>query len=129
MENPEKPQTITSEELAQTIWHVAGIAVLLNMTNEENADCFVLSVNTLADWKRQPEWKEARAAFAKAELAPSDKKFLKKGPFARQIMLNHVRVSSPSERLRNAKMFSRVLTVWWVRRGPASRWFIERGPS
>ncbi len=101
MENPEKPQTVKSAELAQTIWHVAGITVLLNMTDEEITDTFhQVSLHTLADWKQQPEWKEASAAFAKVGLDPRTKKFLKKGPFARRIMLNTIRYTPPIELIR-----------------------------
>jgi hypothetical protein len=81
MENPEKPQTVASAALAQPIRHVAAITVLLILTDYEIADTFLLSINTLADWKQQPEWQEASAAFAKAHLAPSFKKSMMKGGF------------------------------------------------
>jgi hypothetical protein len=110
MENPEKPH-----ELAEPIRHVAAITVLLNLTDEEIADNFQLSVKMLADWKQQPEWKEASAAFAKAQLVPWFKTSMTETPYSRQLtrrmILDLVRSAPARERFGRAGSLGRLLTV------------------
>jgi hypothetical protein len=106
MENPEKPH-----ELAEPIRHVAAITVLLNLTDQEVADNFQLSFNMLADWKRQPEWQEASAAFAKAQLVPLFKMSMMETPLTRQMILDFVRSAPSRERFGRAGLLGRILTV------------------
>jgi hypothetical protein len=119
MENPEKPLTVASAALAQPIRHVAAITVLLNLTDYEIADTFLLRVNTLADWKQQPEWKEASAAFAKAHFAPTFKKSMTKGgssrEITRQLILYLIRSAPPGRRVVRAMQLSWHLTTERVR--------------
>jgi hypothetical protein len=118
MENPEKTQTMKSAELAEPIRHIAAITVLLDITDHEIANSFQLSLDTLADWKRRPEWQETSVAFAKAHFAPWFKKYMKgrlSRQKTRQMILDLIRSTPPALRFGYARALSGSLAVERVR--------------
>lgn len=86
-ETTEKPEksAAKSPELKARIKHAATLKFLANPTDAELAKQFDVSVYTIADWKRRPEWSEAVTAIASKQMSEIFNETLAMAPYAREV--------------------------------------------
>ena len=93
-EKPEKP-TAKSPELKARIKHAATLKFLINPTDAELAKQLNVSVYTIADWKRRPEWSEAVKAIATKQANQIYTEMLAMAPYAREVFQDLMRSDAP----------------------------------
>lgn len=84
-ENAEKPEksAAKSAELKARIKLAATVKFIGNLTDAEVATHFDVSVYTIADWKRRPEWSEAVKAIADKQMGETYSEMLAMASYAR----------------------------------------------
>jgi hypothetical protein len=93
-EKPEKPAA-KSAELKARIRYAATLKFLTNPTDAELAMQLDISVHTIADWKRRPEWSEAVDAIANKQVNETVSEVLAMAPYARQVYQDLMREDAP----------------------------------
>ena len=67
LENPEKPESTKTIELAERVRNAAALKYTKNLADAEIATLFNVSVYTIADWKKRKEWIETIKAFSQEQ--------------------------------------------------------------
>ena len=110
-ENTEKPEksAAKSPELKARIKLAATLKFIGNLTDAEVATHFDVSVYTIADWKRRPEWSEAVKAIADKQMGETYNEMLAMAPYARQVIQDLMREdTSPTLRFQAAQAIIRL---------------------
>jgi uncharacterized protein YjcR len=96
-ENTEKPNKLAakSADLKERIRYAATLKFLLNPTDAELAKQLGISVYTVADWKRRPEWREAVQAIAKKQLGETFDEMTAMAVYAREVVQDLMRKDAP----------------------------------
>lgn len=103
-ENPEKPKYSNSTDLVERIRNAATTKFAKNLTDAELADRFEVSIHTIADWKRRPEWKAAVLTASGNQLGETFNEIRAAAPAAREVLFDQLRNGPPGVRLRIAQM-------------------------
>ena len=111
-ENTEKPEpTAKSAELQARIRHAATLKYLANFTDAQLAEQHDVSVHTIADWKRRPEWNEAVKEIANRQMVETCNGVLAMAPSARDVIQELLRQDAPPAiRLKAAQAILRLAT-------------------
>jgi transcriptional regulator with XRE-family HTH domain len=106
-EKPEKPAA-KSAELKARIRHAATLRYLYNITHAELAEKLGVSVHTIADWKRRPEWDDAVSEIAIRQADATLSELLAMAPYARDVFHELMRDAPPAVRLQAAQAVLRL---------------------
>jgi hypothetical protein len=96
-ENTEKPEksAAKSPELKARIKLAATVKFIGNLTDAELAKEIGVSVYTIADWKRRPEWSEAVKAIADKQMGETYSEMLAMASYAREVIQDLMRKDTP----------------------------------
>jgi hypothetical protein len=93
-EKHEKPAA-KSPDLKARIKLAATMKFLVNPTDAELAKHFNVSVYTITDWKRRPEWSEAVKEIAAKQSNDIYSEMLAMAPYAREVFQDLMRSDAP----------------------------------
>ena len=109
-EKPDKPAA-KSAELQAKVRYAATLKFLANLTDAELAEQLEVSVHTIADWKRRPEWNEAVREIAHRQMVETSNAVVAMAPFARDVIQELLRQDAPPAiRLKAAHAILRLAT-------------------
>src|SRR5262245_45341079 len=97
-ENPEKPkpQTAKSAELTERVRNAAALKYTYNLTDTQIAEAFNVSVHTIADWKKRPEWAATVQKISGEQFADTYHGVRAMAPAAREVLFELMREGPPA---------------------------------
>jgi hypothetical protein len=110
-ENTEKPEhpAAKSPELKAKIRFAATLKYLANLTDAKLAEQVQVSIHTIADWKRRPEWTQAVHEIANRQLVETSNGLFALAPCACEVIQDLLRDAPPAVRLQTAQMVLRLV--------------------
>lgn len=102
-ENPKKYKSAKAIDLGERIRNAAAVKFTSNVTDAQLAQEFNVSVHTISDWKKRPEWSAAVLQASGDQMAKTFNEMRAMAPAARETLFELMRTGPAPVRARIAE--------------------------